>query len=116
MSRTHRRGPSRGTKAGVAAVAAGAVAGGTRAPAGTAQATTAGAAYSRTSDWDAGRTAPYVITDDADTALRDWTLESTCRQGRSSARVEDGFPGGGRRLLPAGGAAPGAVGARGAPQ
>ncbi|MER5974647.1 hypothetical protein ABT112_33925 [Streptomyces sp. NPDC002055] len=54
MSRTHRRGPSRGTKVGVAAVAAGAVAGGALAPAGTAQATTAGAAYSRTSDWDAG--------------------------------------------------------------
>ncbi|WP_432097602.1 cellulose binding domain-containing protein [Streptomyces sp. bgisy100] len=92
MSRTHRRGPSRGTKVGVAAVAAGAVAGGALALAGTAQATTVGAAYSRTSGWDAGYTAQYVITNDADTALRDWTLEFDLPAGTKLGSLWNGTP------------------------
>jgi len=73
-SRTHRRTASTRTKA-VGAVVAAAVIGGTVfALTGTAQAAAIGAAYTRTSDWTSGYTGQYVVTNETDKALTDWTL------------------------------------------
>ncbi|MEV0091732.1 cellulose binding domain-containing protein [Streptomyces sp. NPDC050738] len=72
---THRRRVSGKTKA-IGAVVAAAVAGGAAfALTGTAQAASVGAAYTKTSDWNGGYTGQYVITNDSDKALTDWTLE-----------------------------------------
>ncbi|MEW1630094.1 cellulose binding domain-containing protein [Streptomyces sp. NPDC089173] len=74
-SRTHRRTASTRTKA-VGAIVAAAVVGGTvLALTGTAQAAAVGAAYTRTSDWTSGYTGQYVVTNETDKALTDWTLQ-----------------------------------------
>ncbi|MFI1221595.1 MULTISPECIES: cellulose binding domain-containing protein [unclassified Streptomyces] len=73
-SRTHRRTTTTRTKA-IGAVVAAAVIGGTvLALTGTAQAAAIGAAYTRTSDWDGGYTGQYVVTNETDSPLADWTL------------------------------------------
>ncbi|MFD7759727.1 cellulose binding domain-containing protein [Streptomyces microflavus] len=73
-SSTHRRTASTRTKA-VGAIVAAAVIGGTVfALTGTAQAAAIGAAYTRTSDWTSGYTGQYVVTNETDKALTDWTL------------------------------------------
>ncbi|MEV7317244.1 cellulose binding domain-containing protein [Streptomyces microflavus] len=72
---THRRTASTRTKA-VGAIVAAAVIGGTVfALTGTAQAAAIGAAYTRTSDWTSGYTGQYVVTNETDKALTDWTLQ-----------------------------------------
>ncbi|MFJ3396254.1 cellulose binding domain-containing protein [Streptomyces microflavus] len=74
-SSTHRRTASTRTKA-VGAIVAAAVIGGTVfALTGTAQAAAIGAAYTRTSDWTSGYTGQYVVTNETDKALTDWTLQ-----------------------------------------
>ncbi|MGW6720911.1 glycoside hydrolase family 18 protein [Streptomyces sp. NPDC054995] len=74
-SRTHRRTTTTRTKA-IGAVVAAAVIGGTvLAVSGTAQAAAVGAAYTRTSDWNGGYTGQYVVTNETDEPLSDWTLE-----------------------------------------
>ncbi|MFE2977664.1 cellulose binding domain-containing protein [Streptomyces sp. NPDC059258] len=74
-SRTHRRTTTTRTKA-IGAVVAAAVIGGTvLAVSGTAQAAAVGAAYTRTSDWNGGYTGQYVVTNETDEPLGDWTLE-----------------------------------------
>ncbi|SCK16875.1 chitinase family 18 [Streptomyces sp. ScaeMP-e48] len=74
-SSTHRRTASTRTKA-VGAIVAAAVIGGTVfALTGTAQAAAIGAAYTRTSDWSSGYTGQYVVTNETDKALTDWTLQ-----------------------------------------
>lgn len=74
-SRTHRRTASTRTKA-VGAIVAAAVVGGTvLALTGTAQAAAVGAAYTRTSDWTSGYTGQYVVTNETDKTLTDWTLQ-----------------------------------------
>ncbi|MFJ6460123.1 cellulose binding domain-containing protein [Streptomyces sp. NPDC091387] len=72
---THRRTASTRTKA-IGAVVAAAVIGGTVfALTGTAQASSVGAAYTRTSGWTGGYTGQYVVTNDTDKAKSGWTLE-----------------------------------------
>ncbi|PVC96647.1 sugar hydrolase [Streptomyces sp. CS090A] len=74
-SRTHRRTASTRTKA-VGAIVAAAVIGGTVfGLTGTAQAAAVGAAYTRTSDWTSGYTGQYVVTNETDQTLTDWTLQ-----------------------------------------
>ncbi|MYX13881.1 sugar hydrolase [Streptomyces sp. SID8374] len=74
-SRTHRRTAATRTKA-IGAVVAAAVVGGTVfALTGTAQAAAIGAAYTRTSDWTSGYTGQYVVTNETDRTLTDWTLQ-----------------------------------------
>ncbi|WP_327355867.1 cellulose binding domain-containing protein [Streptomyces sp. NBC_01304] len=75
MSSTHRRTVSGKTKAIGAVVAAATVGGAALLFTGTAQAAGAGAAYTKASDWAGGYTGKYVITNDSDKALSDWTLE-----------------------------------------
>ncbi|MFJ9328540.1 cellulose binding domain-containing protein [Streptomyces sp. NPDC101230] len=74
-SRSHRRTATTRTKA-VGAIAAAAVVGGTVfALTGTAQAAAVGATYTRTSDWTSGYTGQYVVTNETDRTLTDWTLQ-----------------------------------------
>ncbi|MFF0507122.1 cellulose binding domain-containing protein [Streptomyces fimicarius] len=74
-SRTHRRTTTTRTRA-IGAIVAAAVIGGTVfALTGTAQAAAIGAAYTRTSDWNGGYTGQYVVTNETDKPLTDWTLE-----------------------------------------
>ncbi|MEG9552092.1 MULTISPECIES: glycoside hydrolase family 18 protein [Streptomyces griseus group] len=74
-SRTHRRTTTTRTRA-IGAIVAAAVIGGTVfALTGTAQAAAIGAAYTRTSDWNGGYTGQYVVTNETDEPLTDWTLE-----------------------------------------
>lgn len=73
-SSTHRRTASTRTKAVGAIVAATVIGGTVFALTGTAQAAAIGAAYTRTSDWTSGYTGQYVVTNETDKALTDWTL------------------------------------------
>src|SRR5690606_9499400 len=74
-SRTHRRTTTTRTRA-IGAIVAAAVIGGTVfALTGTAQAAAIGATYTRTSDWNGGYTGQYVVTNETDQPLTDWTLE-----------------------------------------
>ncbi|MET8677685.1 cellulose binding domain-containing protein [Streptomyces sp. NPDC004647] len=75
MSRTHRRSMGRRTKVIGAVLTAAAVGGGAVVLAGTAQAASVGAAYTRTSDWGGGYTGQYVISNETDKALSRWKLE-----------------------------------------
>ncbi|MFI6108001.1 cellulose binding domain-containing protein [Streptomyces sp. NPDC051310] len=71
---THRRRASGRSKL-IGAIVAAAVAGGAAvAFTGTAQAAAVGAAYTRTSSWQGGYTGQYVVTNETDRALKDWTL------------------------------------------
>ncbi|MEV8566787.1 cellulose binding domain-containing protein [Streptomyces sp. NPDC051322] len=72
---THRRRISGKTKVMVAVIAAAVAGGGAFALTGTAQAASVGAAYTKTADWNGGYTGEYVVTNDADKTLTDWTLE-----------------------------------------
>ncbi|MGN2362186.1 cellulose binding domain-containing protein [Streptomyces luridiscabiei] len=74
-SSTHRRTASTRTKAVGAIVAATVIGGTVFALTGTAQAAAIGAAYTRTSDWTSGYTGQYVVTNETDKALTDWTLQ-----------------------------------------
>ncbi|MFD3741707.1 cellulose binding domain-containing protein [Streptomyces sp. NPDC058629] len=74
-SRTHRRTASTRTKAVGALVAAAVIGGTVLALTGTAQAAAIGAAYTRTSDWTSGYTGQYVVTNETDKTLTDWTLQ-----------------------------------------
>src|SRR5690606_25628318 len=48
---------------------------------GTAQAASLAAVYTKTADWSGGYTAQYVISNDSDRALSDWTLEFDLPEG-----------------------------------
>ncbi|MGX1882664.1 cellulose binding domain-containing protein [Streptomyces sp. NPDC055287] len=74
-STTHRRTASGRTKALGAVVAAAVIGGAAFAFTGTAQAASVGAAYTKTSGWGSGYTGQYVVTNETDKALSDWTLE-----------------------------------------
>ncbi|WP_431959717.1 cellulose binding domain-containing protein [Actinacidiphila sp. bgisy160] len=83
MRNSHRRRPTR-KAALLAGVTAGAVAAaGAFALAGSAQAATVGAAYSRTSHWSTGYTGRYEITNSSDATLSDWTLKFDLPAGTS---------------------------------
>lgn len=89
-SRTHRRTTATRTKA-IGAIVAAAVIGGTvLALSGTAQAAAVGAAYTRTSDWNGGYTGQYVVTNETDETLTDWTLEFDLPAGTSIGSLWNG--------------------------
>ncbi|WNF27204.1 cellulose binding domain-containing protein [Streptomyces sp. C11-1] len=89
-SRTHRRTASTRTKV-IGAVVAAAIAGGTVfALTGTAQAAAVGAAYTRTSDWTGGYTGQYVVTNETDRTLTDWTLEFDLPAGTTISSLWNG--------------------------
>ncbi|MDL2076421.1 cellulose binding domain-containing protein [Streptomyces sp. GXMU-J15] len=71
---THRRRISGRNKAIGGLVAAAVVGGGALALTGTAQAAGVGAVYTKTSDWQTGYTAQYVVTNDTGSTKADWTL------------------------------------------
>ncbi|MFF2845601.1 cellulose binding domain-containing protein [Streptomyces sp. NPDC058001] len=75
MSTTHRRRVSGRNKAIGGVVAAAVVGGGAFFLTGTAQAAAVGAAYTKTSAWQGGYTAQYVVTNSTGGAQSDWTLE-----------------------------------------
>ncbi|MFD4025715.1 cellulose binding domain-containing protein [Streptomyces sp. NPDC058576] len=90
VSRTHRRTTAARTKA-IGAIVAAAVVGGTvLALSGTAQAAAVGAAYTRTSDWNGGYTGSYVVTNETDETLTDWTLEFDLPAGTSIGSLWNG--------------------------
>lgn len=72
---THRRKISGRNKAIGGLVAAAVVGGGALVLTGTAQAAGVGAAYTRTSSWETGYTAQYVVTNNTGETGKDWTLE-----------------------------------------
>ncbi|MDJ0340015.1 cellulose binding domain-containing protein [Streptomyces sp. H10-C2] len=74
MASTHRRRAGLKTKVIGGMVAAGVVAGGAFALAGTASAAPVGAAYTKTSGWTGGYTGQYEITNSSGQALPGWTL------------------------------------------
>ncbi|MEV0783389.1 cellulose binding domain-containing protein [Streptomyces sp. NPDC050423] len=87
---THRRTASTRTKA-IGAVVAAAVIGGTVfALTGTAQASSVGAAYTRTSGWTSGYTGQYVVTNDTDRAKSGWTLEFDLPAGTKLSSLWNG--------------------------
>ncbi|MFD7718662.1 cellulose binding domain-containing protein [Streptomyces sp. NPDC059814] len=87
---THRRTASTRTKA-IGAVVAAAVVGGTVfALTGTAQASSVGAAYTRTSGWTGGYTGQYVVTNDTDSAKSGWTLEFDLPAGTKLSSLWNG--------------------------
>ncbi|MYR94112.1 MULTISPECIES: cellulose binding domain-containing protein [unclassified Streptomyces] len=89
-SRTHRRTAATRTKA-IGAVVAAAVVGGTVfALTGTAQAAAIGAAYTRTSDWTSGYTGQYVVTNETDRTLTDWTLQFDLPAGTAIGSLWNG--------------------------
>ncbi|MFE6983690.1 glycoside hydrolase family 18 protein [Streptomyces griseus] len=89
-SRTHRRTTTTRTRA-IGAIVAAAVIGGTVfALTGTAQAAAIGAAYTRTSDWNGGYTGQYVVTNETDKPLTDWTLEFDLPAGTSIGSLWNG--------------------------
>ncbi|MGR4878616.1 cellulose binding domain-containing protein [Streptomyces sp. LARHCF249] len=77
MSRTvgHRRRTSRTAKVTGAVVAAAVIGGAAFAFAGTAQAGSVGAVYTKSSSWSGGYTGQYVITNDSGRSRSDWTLQ-----------------------------------------
>lgn len=87
---THRRTASTRTKA-IGAVVAAAVVGTTVfALTGTAQASSVGAAYTRTSGWTGGYTGQYVVTNDTDEAKSGWTLEFDLPAGTKLSSLWNG--------------------------
>lgn len=91
MRNSHRsRNTSRRTRllAGLAAGAA--VAGGGFVLAGTAQAATVGAAYSKTSDWTSGYTGQYEITNSGGAPLSGWTLRFDLPAGTTLSSLWNG--------------------------
>ncbi|WP_327367570.1 glycoside hydrolase family 18 protein [Streptomyces sp. NBC_01217] len=87
---THRRTASTRTKAIGAVVAAAVIGGAVFALTGTAQASSVGAAYTRTSGWTGGYTGQYVVTNDTDKAQTDWTLEFDLPAGTKLSSLWNG--------------------------
>ncbi|MFG2981852.1 cellulose binding domain-containing protein [Streptomyces sp. NPDC048258] len=77
MSRTggHRRTTSRAAKVTGAIVAAAVIGGAAFALTGTAQASSVGAVYTKSSSWSGGYTGQYVITNSTGQVQSDWTLQ-----------------------------------------
>ncbi|MEU3459877.1 cellulose binding domain-containing protein [Streptomyces sp. NPDC006733] len=90
MASTHRRRPGLKTKAIGGLVAAGVVAGGAFALAGSASAAPVGAAYTKTSGWTGGYTGQYEITNSSDTALAGWTLSFDLPAGTTLSSLWNG--------------------------
>ncbi|MES9806701.1 cellulose binding domain-containing protein [Streptomyces cinereoruber] len=89
-TRSHRRRASTRTKV-VGAVVTAAVAGGAAfAFTGTAQASSVGAAYTRTSSWTGGYTGQYVVTNETSAAQSDWTLEFDLPDGTTIGSLWNG--------------------------
>ncbi|MBP0457876.1 cellulose binding domain-containing protein [Streptomyces montanisoli] len=87
---THRRTVTTRTKVIGAVVAAGVIGGAGFAVAGSAQAATAGAAYSRTSSWSGGYAGRYVVTNSTDRTLSGWTLEFDLPAGTTLSSLWNG--------------------------
>jgi hypothetical protein len=77
----HRRRTSTRAKVTGAVVAAAVIGGAAFAFTGTAQATSVGAAYTRTSGWTGGYTGQYVITNNTGTTRSGWTLQFDLPEG-----------------------------------
>ncbi|MDF9813377.1 cellulose binding domain-containing protein [Streptomyces sp. SPB162] len=90
MASTHRRRPGLKTKAIGGLVAAGVVAGGAFALAGSASAAPVGAAYTKTSGWTGGYTGQYEITNSSGTALSGWTLSFDLPAGTTLSSLWNG--------------------------
>ncbi|MER7172666.1 cellulose binding domain-containing protein [Streptomyces mesophilus] len=90
MSNSHRRTLGGKAKAIGAVVAAAAVGTTVMVLSGTAQAAGAGAAYTKTSSWSGGYTGQYVITNDSDKSLGDWTLEFDLPAGTELSSLWNG--------------------------
>ncbi|MGC4946419.1 cellulose binding domain-containing protein [Streptomyces sp. DT224] len=87
---THRRTMGTRTKV-IGSVVAAAVIGGTVfALNGTAQASSVGAAYTRTSGWTGGYTGQYVVTNDTGSAKTGWTLEFDLPAGTKLSSLWNG--------------------------
>lgn len=87
---THRRRANGRTKAIGAVVAAAVIGGAAFALAGTAQAASVGAAYTKTSSWSGGYTGQYVVTNDTDKAQSGWTLEFDLPAGTKISSLWNG--------------------------
>ncbi|MEU6342254.1 cellulose binding domain-containing protein [Streptomyces sp. NPDC046977] len=83
MRNSHRRRPTRKAALLGGLTAGAVVAAGAFALAGSAQAATVGAAYSRTSDWTTGYTGQYEISNSSASTLSDWTLTFDLPAGTS---------------------------------
>ncbi|WP_411069312.1 cellulose binding domain-containing protein [Streptomyces sp. cmx-4-25] len=89
-SRAHRRRASTRTKVVGAVVTAAVVGGAALAFTGTAQASSVGAAYTRTSSWAGGYTGQYVVTNETSAAQSDWTLEFDLPAGTTVGSLWNG--------------------------
>ncbi|MFE5733210.1 cellulose binding domain-containing protein [Streptomyces sp. NPDC056528] len=89
-SRAHRRRASTRTKVVGAVVTAAVVGGAALAFTGTAQASSVGAAYTRTSSWTGGYTGQYVVTNETSAAQSDWTLEFDLPAGTTVGSLWNG--------------------------
>ncbi|WP_329459455.1 cellulose binding domain-containing protein [Streptomyces sp. NBC_01497] len=87
---THRRRTTGRTKAIGAVVAAGVIGAAGFAIAGTAQAASTGATYTKTASWDGGYTGQYVITNSTDKAVSGWTLEFDLPAGTTVSSLWNG--------------------------
>ncbi|MFF3559016.1 cellulose binding domain-containing protein [Streptomyces sp. NPDC002574] len=83
MRNSHRRRPTRKVALLGGLTAGAVVAAGAFALAGSAQAATVGAAYSKTSDWTTGYTGQYEISNSSGSTLSDWTLTFDLPAGTS---------------------------------
>ncbi|MEU6868632.1 cellulose binding domain-containing protein [Streptomyces sp. NPDC046876] len=91
MSRTsHRRKATGPAKAAVALALAAAVGGIAITLTGTAQAASVGAAFTKSSNWNTGYTGQYVITNNGDKPLADWTLEFDLPAGTALSSLWNG--------------------------
>ncbi|WP_269859301.1 glycoside hydrolase family 18 protein [Streptomyces sp. RPT161] len=90
MSSSHRRRPSRRVQLIGGVVVCAAVAGTAVALAGSAQAATLGAAFTKTSGWSGGYTGQYVITNSSNQALSGWTLKFDLPDGARISSLWNG--------------------------
>ncbi|GAA1904479.1 glycoside hydrolase family 18 protein [Streptantibioticus ferralitis] len=90
MSSSHRRRPSRRLQLIGGVVVSAAVAGTAVALAGSAQAASLGAAYTKTSAWSGGYTGQYVITNTTDKPLSGWTLKFDLPRGTKLSSLWNG--------------------------
>ncbi|OKK22242.1 sugar hydrolase [Streptomyces sp. CB00455] len=92
MSRTvgHRRRTSRAAKAAGTIVAAAVIGGAAFAFTGTAQASSVGAVYTKSSSWSGGYTGQYVITNNTGQAQSGWTLQFDLPSGVSIGSLWNG--------------------------
>ncbi|WP_406837403.1 cellulose binding domain-containing protein [Streptomyces sp. AHU1] len=89
MSSTHRRKVSGRNKAIGAVVAAAVAGGGALVFTGIANASSVGAAYTRTSEWSTGYTAQYVVSNDTNQQKPDWKLEFDLPSGSKLSSLWD---------------------------